>query len=160
MQNLPKGSITFSPIDLDEKEEIVVNVRDSFVSRPGYVFVISDYSQIELRILAHYTNDPKLISSFSEGIDFHTIVASRIYSKRAEDIHPEERSKAKKVIFGLLYGMGLTSLSENLGVSIQEAKSLRNSVLSNVKNGYLFLFFSKPPFSFLMKTSSLYSSPK
>lgn len=133
MQNLPKNPITFSPIDIDEKDDIVVNVRDSFESRPGYVFVISDYSQIELRILAHYTNDQKLISSFSEGIDFHTIVASRIYSKRTEDIHPEERSKAKKIIFGLLYGMGLTSLSENLGVSAQEAKSLRNSVLSNVK---------------------------
>lgn len=134
MQNLPKNPIVFPPMDLGESEDIVVNVRDSFVSRPGHVFVISDYSQIELRILAHYTEDPKLISSFSEGVDFHAIVASRIYSKRAEDIHPEERSKAKKVIFGLLYGMGLTALSENLGVSMQEAKALRNSVLSNVNN--------------------------
>lgn len=97
-------------------------LRESFIPKDGYVFVDSDYSQIELRILAHIANDAKMIEAFKEGQDIHRSTASHVLNKDFNDVTPEERSKAKAVNFGIIYGISSFGLSEQLKISVNEAK--------------------------------------
>jgi len=94
-------------------------VRDGFVSSEGYSFVGIDYSQIELRLLAHYSEDKELLDAFNNDLDIHTQTAIKLFG---EDDAKEKRGIAKSINFGLLYGMGARKLSQTLGISQAEAK--------------------------------------
>jgi len=94
-------------------------VRDGFVSEPGYSFVGIDYSQIELRLLAHYSEDKELLEAFNNDLDIHTQTAIKLFG---EQDAKEKRGIAKSINFGLLYGMGARKLSQTLGISQSEAK--------------------------------------
>ncbi|MCL1787632.1 MAG: DNA polymerase I [Defluviitaleaceae bacterium] len=96
-------------------------LRKAFVPREGAVFVDADYSQIELRLLAHMSGDETLINAFREGQDIHRLTASQVLGIDPEKVTPEERSNAKAVNFGIVYGIGAYSLSEDLNISVKEA---------------------------------------
>lgn len=91
--------------------------------KEGWSFVSADYSQIELRLLAHFCEDPKLIKAFREGEDIHKATAAEVLGLPPEAITPELRYRAKAVNFGILYGQGSFGLSQNLGISVREASS-------------------------------------
>ena len=99
-------------------------IREAFVPRPGWKMVSADYSQIELRILAHCSDDPLLVGSFLEDKDIHTRTASEVFQVPEDAVTPELRRQAKTVNFGILYGMGAFSLSKDLGISVKMAKSI------------------------------------
>jgi DNA polymerase-1 len=94
-------------------------IREGFVASPGYKLVGIDYSQIELRLLAHYSKDPALLEAFREGKDIHLQTAIKIFG---EEKAKEKRNVAKSINFGLLYGMGSRKLGEQLGIPAKEAK--------------------------------------
>lgn len=94
----------------------------------------ADYSQIELRILAHYSEDPNLLKAFREGMDIHTMTASQVFHMAPEKVTSLERSRAKEVNFGIVYGMSEFGLSENLGISRKTAKLYIDSYFENYPN--------------------------
>jgi DNA polymerase I len=96
-------------------------IREAFVAPEGCVFVSADYSQVELRILAHLSKDVFLTGAFLEDKDIHTQTASAIYGVFPEMVTPEMRRAAKTINFGLMYGMGPINLSRQLGISFAEA---------------------------------------
>jgi DNA polymerase-1 len=98
-------------------------IREAFVAPPGHLFVSADYSQIELRILAHVSKDPFLVQSFHDDKDIHTQTASAIYGVFPEMVTSEMRRAAKTINFGLMYGMGPINLSRQLGISFKEAQA-------------------------------------
>ncbi len=97
------------------------SVREAFVAREGYKLVSIDYSQIELRLLAHFSKDAALMEAFNNNIDIHMATAVKLFG---EDEAKEKRNFAKSVNFGLLYGMGPKKLSDELGISSGEAKEI------------------------------------
>ena len=97
-------------------------IRESFVPRRGWKIVSADYSQIELRILAHYSEDPILIKAFEEDEDIHTRTASEIFQLFPELITPDMRRQAKVINFGIIYGMSPFRLSKELGISTATAR--------------------------------------
>lgn len=105
--------------------------RKYFVPKSeDHVLIDADYSQIELRILAHISGDENMINAFLSGEDIHTMTASRVFEVPPEEVTPELRKRAKAVNFGILYGMGEYSLSEDLGISIAQAKKYIQSYLA------------------------------
>jgi DNA polymerase-1 len=96
-------------------------IRKAFVAAPGCVLVGADYSQIELRVMAHLSGDPNLVEAFAAGEDIHAATARRIF-KVTGDVPPELRARAKVVNFGVLYGMGARSLAQQMGLELKEAK--------------------------------------
>ena len=98
-------------------------VREAFIAPPGHVLMSADYSQIELRIMAHISEDPALLRAFSEGIDVHRATAGEVFSAAIEDVSSEQRRYAKVINFGLIYGMGAFGLASNLGIEQKAAKS-------------------------------------
>ncbi|PIE68816.1 MAG: DNA polymerase I [Deltaproteobacteria bacterium] len=98
-------------------------MRGCFVAQPGYKLVAADYSQIELRILAHMSQDPHLLDAFARKEDIHARTAALLFDKDPDEVLVSERSKAKTVNFGLLYGMGPQKLGRELGMSLKEAKA-------------------------------------
>lgn len=99
-------------------------VRKAFVSCPGELFFSADYSQIELRIMAHLSLDANLIDAFMQGHDIHTATAAKIFKKELEEVTADERRKAKTANFGIIYGISAFGLAERMGVSRTEAKQL------------------------------------
>lgn len=97
-------------------------MRSCFTASEGHLLVSADYSQIELRVLAHYSKEPTLITAFLEGMDIHTRTASLLYKKEQTDITSDERRNAKTINFGLLYGMGPQKLAQELNTTLTEAK--------------------------------------
>jgi DNA polymerase-1 len=97
-------------------------IREAFVAPEGCVLVSADYSQIELRILAHVSKDPFLVASFMDDKDIHTQTASAIYGVFPEMVTQDMRRAAKTINFGLMYGMGPVNLSRQLGISFREAQ--------------------------------------
>ena len=98
-------------------------IRRAFVAPPGRRLVVADYSQIELRILAHMSGDEALVSAFEQGMDIHRATAARVFGVAPELVTHEMRFASKRINFGLLYGMGAYSLSRDIGVSTSEAKT-------------------------------------
>ena len=96
-------------------------IRGAFVAPPGHVILSADYSQIELRVLAHLAKDPELIEAFRSGGDVHARTASLIFGKPQADVTPDERRAAKTINFGVLYGMGDSALAKQLRISRDEA---------------------------------------
>ena len=104
-------------------------IRRAFVAAPGCVLVGADYSQIELRVLAHLSGDPSLLEAFVAGEDIHAATARRIF-KVTGDVAPELRTRAKVVNFGVLYGMGARSLAQQMGLELKEAKEFIDGYFS------------------------------
>ena len=99
-------------------------VRKAFIPYPGQIFFSADYSQIELRIMAHLSQDKNLIEAFLQGNDIHAATAAKIFKKPINEVTPEERRKAKTANFGIIYGISAFGLAERMGVSRTEAKQL------------------------------------
>ncbi|MDJ0959838.1 MAG: DNA polymerase I [Acidimicrobiia bacterium] len=96
-------------------------IRRAFVAEPGTRFLVADYSQIELRILAHLSADGGLVDAFANDIDIHTATAARVAGVEPSKVHPEQRRRAKMINFGLLYGMEAYGLAQRLGIGRDEA---------------------------------------
>jgi len=96
-------------------------IREAFVAPPGHVILSADYSQIELRIMAHISEDPGLLRAFAEGIDVHRATASEVFGTPVADVTGEQRRYAKVINFGLIYGMGAFGLASNLGIEQKAA---------------------------------------
>ena len=99
-------------------------VRKAFIPYPGQLFFSADYSQIELRIMAHLSQDANLIEAFVQGNDIHAATAAKIFKKPLEEVTSDERRKAKTANFGIIYGISAFGLAERMGVSRTEAKQL------------------------------------
>ncbi|HEY6580219.1 MAG TPA: DNA polymerase I [Rubrobacter sp.] len=97
------------------RTQLGARIRDAFTASPGRKLVVADYSQIELRILAHMTGEPALVESFISGKDIHTRTASEVFDVRMESVTPELRRRAKMVNFGILYGISGFGLATRLG---------------------------------------------
>ena len=98
-------------------------LRKMFVAGPGMALVDADYSQIELRLLAHMAGDEKMIEAFRSGRDFHTITAAQVFGVEPDQVSPEMRRSAKAVNFGIVYGISAFSLSQDIGVTVAQAKA-------------------------------------
>ena len=99
-------------------------IRKAFVPEPGCIFFSADYSQIELRIMAHLSADEHLVNDFRCGRDIHAATAARIFHKPIEEVSRDERRKAKTANFGIIYGISAFGLAERMEVSRTEAKEL------------------------------------
>ncbi len=97
-------------------------VREAFIAPPGHVLMSADYSQIELRIMAHISEDPALLRAFERGLDVHKATASEVFGTPVDEVGPEQRRYAKVINFGLIYGMGAFGLASNLGIEQNAAK--------------------------------------
>ncbi len=105
------------------RTELGREVRRAFVADEGYLLVAADYSQIELRVLAHMSGDATLVAAFEAGEDIHRATAAAVLGKPVTEVTPRERRAAKTVNFGLIYGMGAYSLARDLGVTPAEAQA-------------------------------------
>ena len=105
-------------------------IRRAFVPEEGEVFFSADYSQIELRIMAHLSEDEHMVADFNSGLDIHAATAARIFHKPVEEVDRDERRKAKTANFGIIYGISAFGLSERMGVSRGEAKELIENYFS------------------------------
>ncbi len=104
------------------RTELGAELRKMFAAPAGKVLVDADYSQIELRLLAHMAGDPAMIDGFNSGEDIHTITASQVFGVPVEEVTPQMRRSAKAVNFGIVYGISPFSLSQDIGITVQEAK--------------------------------------
>ena len=111
------------------RTELGREFRRFFTAKEGYVLVDADYSQIELRILAHMSEDKNMIEAFKSGEDIHTVTASQVFDQPIEWVTPEMRRSAKAVNFGIVYGIGAFSLSKDIGVSVAQADAYIRSYL-------------------------------
>jgi DNA polymerase-1 len=91
-------------------------IREAFIASPGHVIVSADYSQIELRIMAHFSGDEGLVRAFAEGRDIHRATAAEVFGRQLDEVNAEERRYAKVINFGLIYGMSAFGLAQNLGI--------------------------------------------
>ena len=98
-------------------------IRKVFIPRDGYVFIDADYSQIELRILAHMSKDEKLIEAYNSSADIHRATAAEVFNTPIDEVTPLQRSNAKAVNFGIIYGMSSFGLSQDLSITPNEAKA-------------------------------------
>ena len=108
-------------------------IREAFIAAPGHKIVAFDYSQVELRIMAHLSADPALIAAFQAGADIHRATAAEVFGVALEQVSADQRRAAKAINFGLIYGMGAFGLARSLGVSRPEAQD------------YISLYFARYP---------------
>ena len=108
--------------NIPTREEIGKQLRKVFKPREGYIYVDADYSQIELRVLAHISQDKHMLEAFKNGEDIHKQAASKVLGIQIEEVTKEQRGKAKAVNFGIVYGISDFGLAEQIGVSRKEAK--------------------------------------
>ncbi len=104
------------------RTELGREIRAAFTAAPGHLLLAADYSQIELRLLAHYSKDPLLVEAFRRGDDIHTLTASQVFGVPPLMVTPDHRRQAKVVNFGIVYGLSAFGLSQNLGIEPAEAK--------------------------------------
>jgi DNA polymerase-1 len=107
--------------NIPTKDKIGRKIREGFITQPDFTLIGFDYSQIELRFLAHYSHDPFLIKAFTNDEDIHRMTASKIFHKDQSQVSDSERSIAKTINFGIIYGMGAKKLSLELEMSFKEA---------------------------------------
>ncbi len=119
MQNLPLGN------------ELAQRLREIFIPRKGFVFLSADYSQIDLRIMAHLSEDERLIGDFENEKDVHLTTASRILDKGEENISSKERKMGKTINFGIIYGLTSFGLSQSLGISVSDAEEYIKEYFEN-----------------------------
>ena len=113
------------------RNDLGAEIRKMFIPKPGCVLVDADYSQIELRVLAHIADDKVMQDAFISGMDIHTVTASQVFGVPCEQVTALQRRHAKAVNFGIVYGISEFSLSEDIGVSRYEAKAYIDSYLAN-----------------------------
>jgi len=123
------------PIKIEEGKKL----RKVFVPEKDFIFIDGDYSQIELRILAHMANDETLINAFREGQDIHKLTASQVFGVPFNEVTPLQRSSAKVVNFGIIYGMSAFSLSNDLNITKKEADSYINGYFKKYPNIKLYM---------------------
>jgi DNA polymerase-1 len=104
------------------RTELGRGIRAAFIADPGHVLLTADYSQIELRLLAHFSGDPLLVDAYRRGDDIHTLTASQVFGVPPLMVTPDHRRQAKVVNFGIVYGLSPFGLSQNLGIPTAEAK--------------------------------------
>ena len=112
------------------RKRLGAEIRKMFVAGPDMVLVDADYSQIELRLLAHISGDEAMREAFLSGEDFHTVTASKVFNVPLEEVTPTLRSRAKAVNFGIVYGISAFSLAQDIGVFPNEAKAYMDAYLS------------------------------
>ena len=140
------------------RTELGRNMRKFFIAQKGRILLDADYSQIELRVLAHIANDKAMLEGFSSGEDIHAITASQVFDMPLEFVDKSMRSAAKAVNFGIVYGIGAFSLSQDIGVTVAEADryiknylnkyngvaKYMNEVVENAKrDGFVKTFFGR-----------------
>jgi len=108
--------------NIPARTELGREIRKAFVAAEGTTFLAADYSQIELRVLAHMSGDPKLVAAFQSGDDIHTLTASEVLDIDPALVGPEERYRAKAVNFGIIYGLSAFGLAKQLGIPQRHAK--------------------------------------
>ena len=113
------------------RTELGSEIRKMFVPRPGWILVDADYSQIELRVLAHIADDEHMLQAFLSGEDIHTVTASQVFGVPVTQVTPLMRRHAKAVNFGIVYGISEFSLAEDIGVTRKEAKAYIDNYLEN-----------------------------
>ncbi|MGA9567252.1 MAG: DNA polymerase I [Candidatus Korobacteraceae bacterium] len=104
------------------RTELGREIRAAFVAEPGNLLLAADYSQIELRLLAHFSADPLLVEAYRRGDDIHTLTASQVFGVPADEVNAEHRRRAKAVNFGIVYGLSAFGLSQQIGIDQKEAK--------------------------------------
>ncbi len=104
------------------RTELGRGIRAAFIAEPGHVLLTADYSQIELRLLAHFSRDPLLVEAYRRGDDIHTLTASQVFGVPPLMVTPDHRRQAKVVNFGIVYGLSAFGLSQQLGIETSEAK--------------------------------------
>ena len=104
------------------RTELGREIRAAFVAEPGNLLLAADYSQIELRLLAHFSEDPLLVEAYRTGQDIHTLTASQVFGVPADEVDAEHRRRAKAVNFGIVYGLSAFGLSQQIGIDQKEAK--------------------------------------
>jgi DNA polymerase-1 len=104
------------------RTELGRGIRAAFIAEPGHILLTADYSQIELRLLAHFSRDPLLVEAYRRGDDIHTLTASQVFGVPPLMVTPDHRRQAKVVNFGIVYGLSAFGLSQNLGIEPAEAK--------------------------------------
>jgi DNA polymerase-1 len=102
-------------------------IRESFIAPPEHVIVSADYSQIELRIMAHFSGDESLLRAFAEGRDIHRATAAEVFGRSLDEVDAEHRRYAKVINFGLIYGMSAFGLAQNLGIERATAQTYIDS---------------------------------
>jgi DNA polymerase I len=109
------------------RTELGREIRAAFTAEPGHMLLAADYSQIELRLLAHFSKDPLLVEAYRRGDDIHTLTASQVFGVPPLMVTPDHRRQAKVVNFGIVYGLSAFGLSQNLGIEPAEAKQFINA---------------------------------
>ena len=121
------------------RTELGREIRAAFTAEPGHVLLAADYSQIELRLLAHFSKDPLLVEAFRRGDDIHTLTASQVFGVPPLMVTPDHRRQAKVVNFGIVYGLSAFGLSQNLGIEPAEAKQFINAYFEKYKGVRAFI---------------------
>jgi len=115
------------------RTDLGAEIRKMFIPKDGCVLVDADYSQIELRVLAHIAGDEAMLEAFRSGMDIHTATAAQVFGVAANEVTPLQRRHAKAVNFGIVYGISEFSLAEDIGVSRYEAKAYIDNYLANYR---------------------------
>ena len=121
------------------RTELGREVRAAFIAEPGFVLLAADYSQIELRLLAHYSQDPLLLEAYRRGDDIHTLTAAEVFGVPPLMINEEHRRRAKAVNFGIVYGLSAFGLSQQLGIDKGEAKRFIDAYFERYKGVRTFI---------------------
>ena len=121
------------------RTEVGREIRAAFTAKPGHLLLAADYSQIELRLLAHFSKDPLLIEAYRTGQDIHTLTASQVFGVPPLMVTPDHRRAAKVVNFGIVYGLSAFGLSQNLGITPAEGKQFINAYFEKYKGVRAFI---------------------
>jgi DNA polymerase-1 len=121
------------------RTELGREIRAAFTAEPGHLLLAADYSQIELRLLAHYSKDPLLVEAFRRGDDVHTLTASQVFGVPPLMVTADHRRQAKVVNFGIVYGLSAFGLSQNLGIETSEAKKFIEAYFEKYKGVRAFI---------------------
>ncbi|MBZ5531610.1 MAG: DNA polymerase I [Acidobacteriia bacterium] len=121
------------------RTELGREIRAAFIAEPGHVLLAADYSQIELRLLAHFSEDPLLLEAYRRGDDIHTLTASQVFGVPPLMIDAEHRRRAKAVNFGIVYGLSAFGLSQQIGIEQREAKKFIDAYFEKYKGVRTFI---------------------
>ena len=121
------------------RTELGREIRAAFTAESGHVLLAADYSQIELRLLAHFSKDPLLVEAYRRGDDIHTLTASQVFGVPPLMVTPDHRRQAKVVNFGIVYGLSAFGLSQNLGIEPAEAKQFINAYFERYRGVRAFI---------------------
>jgi DNA polymerase-1 len=127
------SSVTPNLQNIPIRTELGREIRAAFIAEPGHVVLAADYSQIELRLLAHFSEDPLLVEAFNRGDDIHTLTAAQVFGVPPLMINAEHRRRAKAVNFGIVYGLSPFGLSQQLGIEQSEAKKFIDAYFEKYK---------------------------